>query len=201
MGLFGPYDTSLMRSVTFTRLRLRGALGGIFVHPDPEWTGPPGGYVSAKGSFSTIGVDDYETDHRLKFDRWLEEIKAETSFVGGMVAVGQEAKDLRSVLVAVTPEDFVFFDEGGAGDAEMPELGRFPRSAVKAVDVLDESGAHVAEPNVDSIDEPDALAAVTVDWQPEGKELDRDQFVFRAASVAWDAAHRFRTFAQPPLLG
>jgi hypothetical protein len=125
----------------------------VLFHPDPEWTGAPGEYVAAKGSFSTIGVDDYETDHRLAFDRWLEKIKAETSFVGGVVAVGEEAKDLRSVLVAVTPEDFVFFDEGGAGDAEMPELGRFPRSSVKMVDVLDESGMHVPGPNIDSIDE------------------------------------------------
>ncbi len=192
MGLFDDRSLILLMALAVDRLGRR-QLAAI---DDPLGTYTADGVAA----FSMIGVDDYDTDHRLAFDRWLEQIRAEASFVGGIVAVGEEAKDLRSVLVAVTPEDFVFFDEGGAADAEMPELGRFPRSAVRAVDVLDESGAHVAEPAVESIDEPDALAAVTVDWQPEGAELDRDQFVFRAASVAWDAAHRFRSFAQPPLL-
>ena len=31
-------------------------------------------------------------------------------------------------------------------------------------------------------------------------KMDRDEFAFRAASLAWDTAHRFRRFALPPLL-
>ena len=157
MGIFSRRDFRT------TRVIVGGAIGGIFVRPDPEWTGEPGGYVSSEGSFSTIGVDDYGPDHRLAFGRWLEEIGAEASFFGGTVSIGEEPTDLRAVLVAVTPVDLVFFDEGGPDDAEMPELGRFPRSAVKKVDVVDEHGAHVPAPTGDLIDEPSAIAVVAVD--------------------------------------
>ena len=153
--------------------RRAGAIQGIFVRPDPEWTGTPGEYVSSEGSFSTIGVDDYGPDHRSAFGRWLEAIGAEASFFGGTVAVGEEPANLKAVLVAVTPVDLVFFDEGGPEDGEMPELGRFPRSSVKKVDVVDEHGVHVPEPTGDLIDEPSSIAVVAVDWQPEDAETDQ----------------------------
>ena len=178
----------------------RGAIQGIFVRPDPEWTGAPGHYVSSEGSFSTIGVDDYGPDHRLAFGRWLEAIGAEASFFGGTVAVSEEPTNHKAVLVAVTPADLVFFDEGGAEDGAMPELGRFPRSAVTKVDVVDEHGVHVPEPTGNLIDEPSSIAVVVVDWQAVDAETDRDEFAFLAASLAWDTAHRFRRFALPPLL-
>ena len=96
--------------------------------------------------------------------------------------------------------DFVFVNEGGPRDEEMPELGRFPRAAVKDVDVVDAADQHVPEPATESLDEPDALAKVVVAWQPEGADVDRDEFAFRSAWAAWEAAHRFRRFAEPPLL-
>jgi len=160
-----------------------------------------GAYGSGEGSMSIIGVDDFREDHRLAFDRWLEAQHAETVFESGVVVVGEQPLATKPVLVAVTPADFVFVDEGGAGDGEMPELGRFARSSVKTVDVTDLHDQHVPEPAAESIDEPDALSKVVVGWQAEGGQPDRDEFAFRSAWAAWEAAHRFRRFAQPPLLG
>ena len=62
------------------------------------------------------------------------------------------------------------------------------------------STARTSRATGDLIDEPSAIAVVAVDWQAEGAEMDRDEFAFRAASIAWDTAHRFRRYALPPLL-
>ena len=152
------------------------------------------------GALEAIVADEEREGHRLAFDRWLEREGAESVFQGGLVALGTQPPTTAYVLVAVTPADFVFVNEGGPRDEEMPELGRFPRGAVKDVDVVDSEDQHMPEPTMESPDEPDALAKVVVAWQPEGGEADRDEFAFRSAWAGWEAAHRFRRFAQPPLL-
>jgi len=151
------------------------------------------------GPFEAIAAEDQRESHRLVFDRWLEQQRAETVFQGGLVGLDTDPTSTVFVLVAVTPADFVFFNEGGPRDEEMPELGRFARAAVKDVDVVDAGDQHVPEPAMESLDEPDALAKVIVAWQPEGGDADRDEFAFRSAWAAWEAAHRFRRFAEPPI--
>jgi hypothetical protein len=139
-------------------------------------------------------------DGRLAFTRWMEANRAEASFPAGLVAVEEHEDALQPVLVAVIPDAFVFVDEDGEDDHnEMVELGRFRRDAVKGVDVVDEHGAHVPEPWGESIDEPEQLCRLVVSWVDEQGTAQTDGFLFRSASVAWDAARRFRRFALPPL--
>ena len=54
------------------------------------------------------------------------------------------------VTVAVLPSDIAFLLEDGEGDVE--EAGRFPRSAIRDVDVVDERGDHVPEPIRETIE-------------------------------------------------
>ena len=152
------------------------------------------------GALDAIAQDQEREAHRLAFDRWLERHQTQTMFQGGLVVLDGQPPSTAYVLVAVTPADFVFVNEGGPHDEEMPELGRFARTAVKDVDVVDVGGHHVSEPASESLDEPDALAKVVVAWQPEGGDAHRDEFAFRSAWAAWEVAHRFRRFAEPSLL-
>ena len=152
------------------------------------------------GDLEAVADEDERDAHRSAFDRWLDEHGADSVFQGGVVTVDREPPTATFVLVAVTSSDFAFFNEGGTEDDAMSELGRFARSSVKSVDVTDLHDQHVPEPATESVDEPDALAKVVVSWQTEGGQPERDEFAFRSAWAAWEAAHRFRRFAQPPLL-
>jgi hypothetical protein len=139
---------------------------------------------------------------RLDLSRWMEEQRAEMSFPAGLVAVDEHARTLQPVLVAVIPDAFVFVDEDGDDDhTEMVELGRFRRDAVRAVEVLDDSGAPVADPGGESIDEPERRCRLVVTWSDERPAPQTDEFLFRSAFAAWRAAHRFRRSAIPPLDG
>jgi hypothetical protein len=143
-------------------------------------------------------IDDGE--ERVRFSRWMEEHQAETSFPAGLVAVDRRSETVQPVLVAVIPDVFVFVDEDGDDDHdEMVELGRFRRDAVEGIDVIDEHGAHVAEPWGESIDEPERLCRLVVAWVDEQGAAQTDEFLFRSAFAAWDAARRFRRSAIPPL--
>lgn len=137
---------------------------------------------------------------RLDLTRWMETNHAEASFPSGLVAVDEHSKALQPVLVAVIPDAFVFVDEDGDDDHDqMIELGRFRRDAVKGVTVIDEHASHVPEPWGESIDEPERLCRLVVSWVDEDGVAQADEFLFRSAFVAWDAAHRLRRFAIPPL--
>ena len=187
MGLFLPF------------LLIEGSLGSKDLRKIDE--APLGSFPDRRaGPLEAIVTDEEREAHRLAFDRWLDQQRAESVFQGGLVALDTQLPSTAYVRVAVTPADFVFVNEGGPRDEGMPELGRFARTAVKNVDVVDTGDNHVPEPATESLDEPDALAKVVVDWQPNGGGVDRDEFAFRSAWAAWEAAHRFRRFALPPLL-
>jgi hypothetical protein len=87
------------------------------------------------------------------------------------------------VTVAVLPSDIAFLLEDGEGDVE--EAGRFPRSAIVGVDVVDERGDHVPEPIRETI-EPSQLVFTVLRWSNEGRP-DEDRFAFRSPWLAWRA--------------
>ena len=91
------------------------------------------------------------------------------------------------VLAAVLPTDLVFIREYGE-DEEVEEVGRLPRRAIEATDVVDSSGAHVPEPVEETI-EPSMLAWTVLRWSNEGTP-DEDRFTFRSRWTAWEAARR-----------
>jgi len=143
-----------------------------------------------------------EDDHRVDLSRWMEANHVEASFPAGLVAVDEAGKALQPVLVAVTPDAFVFVDEDGdEGEDATIELGRFRRDAVERVDVLDERDGPVPEPWGESIDEPERLCRLVVSWVDEQGTAQTDGFLFRSAFMAWEVAHRFRGLAIPALDG
>jgi hypothetical protein len=91
------------------------------------------------------------------------------------------------VLAAVLPTDLVFIREYGDGE-EVEEVGRLPRRAIEATDVVDSAGAHVPEPVEEAI-EPSMLAWTVLRWSNEGTP-DEDRFTFRSRWTAWEAARR-----------
>jgi hypothetical protein len=93
-----------------------------------------------------------------------------------------------SVVAAVLPEDLVFIREFGADEGEVEEVGRRPRRAIQAVDVVDETGVHVPEP-IDETFEPPKLAWTVLSWANQGTP-DEDRFAFRSSWTAWQAARR-----------
>jgi hypothetical protein len=110
-------------------------------------------------------------------DRTDEEVEGEVDEIRPM-----------SVLAAVLPEDLVFIREFGADEDEVEEVGRLPRRAIQAVDVVDGSGLHVPEPIQETF-EPPKLAWTVLSWSNEGTP-DEDRFAFRSAWTAWQAARR-----------
>jgi hypothetical protein len=90
------------------------------------------------------------------------------------------------VTVAVLPSDIAFLLEDGEGDVE--EAGRFPRSAIVGVDVVDEGGDHVPEPIRETI-EPSQLVFTVLRWSNEGRP-DEDRFAFRSPWLAWRAGRK-----------
>jgi hypothetical protein len=93
-----------------------------------------------------------------------------------------------SVLAAVLPEDLVFIREFGADEEEVEEVGRLPRRAIEAVDVVDETGIHVPEPIQETFETP-KLAWTVLSWSNEGTP-DEDRFAFRSSWTAWQAARQ-----------
>ena len=91
------------------------------------------------------------------------------------------------VMAAVLPNEVVFIREQGE-DAEVDEVGRLPRGAIRDVDVVDERGIHVPEPIHETI-EPSQLVFTVLRWSNEGVD-DEDRFAFRSPSLAWQAGRK-----------
>lgn len=144
-----------------------------------------------------------EDQLHLERGRWLEEHRAERSFLCGFlpspseVATGDRPLNVApsevrftQVTAAVLPDDVAFLREEAD---DLVELGRIPRTAIREVDVVDQSGVHVPEPLHETF-EPPALSLLVLRWENAGAD-DEDRFAFRSPWMAWQAAHRLRAAA------
>jgi hypothetical protein len=168
-------------------------------------THPMGDVATAKVAQDMFraGIEPDEEDlGRLARSRWLEANGAEHSFPCGVVPQPERAPDeprlnvlpaLRptvvSVIAAVLPGDVVFLHEQGS--AEVVELGRLPRDAIRDAHVVDPAGVHIPEPVHETL-ESDRLALVVLRWSNGGVD-DEERFAFRSVWLAWKAARKLLT--------
>ena len=151
-----------------------------------------------------IQVDE-EDAARLARSRWLERNRAESSFPCGVVPRSEPRPGapqlnvlpeielaIASIVAAVLPTDLVFLLEHDS--SEIVELGRLPRVAIREADVVDEAGAHLAEPLTETF-ESDRPAMTVLRWSNGGVD-DEERFGFRSVWLAWKAAHRLRAARQ-----
>ena len=161
----------------------------------------------AAENFSAGVQPDQAAEAKLARTRWLERHDAEAAFPCGIVPQAEPPPDaprlnvvpmLRakpiSVMAVVLPTDLVFIREEVSEDVE--ELGRLPRSAIRAVDVVDADGMHVPEPTRETF-EPEGLSLVVLTWTNDGVDED-ERFGFRSAWLAWRAARKLRAAAPAP---
>jgi hypothetical protein len=90
------------------------------------------------------------------------------------------------VTAVVLPNEIAFLLEDGIGEVE--EAGRFPRTAITGIDVVDERGVHVPEPIHETI-EPSQLVFLVLRWMNAGAD-DEDRFAFRSPWLAWRAGRK-----------
>jgi hypothetical protein len=120
-------------------------------------------------------------DLRNARSEWLETNRAERSFPCGIVpdlepGPGETRRPevrlnvLRSrplqVIAAVLPHHVAFLREE-RDPSQIVEVGRIPRAAIQAVEVVDEHGNEVPQPLEESF-EPSKLAIVELRWLNEG---------------------------------
>jgi hypothetical protein len=142
---------------------------------------------------------DHEDQARLARSRWLEGNDAEYSFPCGVVPRPEPAPNepvlnvlpimrraVASVIAAVLPSDLVFLLESES--AEIVEVGRLPRDAIRDTDVIDPAGVHVAEPLHETFEE-DRLVLTVLRWSNVGVD-DEERFAFRSVWLAWEAARK-----------
>jgi hypothetical protein len=89
------------------------------------------------------------------------------------------------VIAAVLPDDVAFIREFG-DDEEVDEVGRLPRNAIRELDVIDSSGAHIPQPIKETL-EPPRLAWTVLRWTNQCAP-DEERFAFRSPWMAWRAA-------------
>jgi hypothetical protein len=165
-------------------------------------THPMGDVATAKVAQDMFraGIEPDEEDQgRLARSRWLEANGAEHSFPCGVVPQPEPTPveprlnvlpAMRStvvpVIAAVLPDDVVLLHEQDS--AEVVELGRLPRDAIRDADVVDPAGVHIPEPVHETL-ESDRLALVVLRWLNDGVD-DEERFAFRSVWLAWKAARK-----------
>jgi hypothetical protein len=165
-------------------------------------THPVGDVATAKVAQDMFraGIEPDEEDQgRLARGRWLEANGAERSFPCGVVPQPEPTPDeprlnvppamrptVVPIIAAVLPDDVVLLHEQDS--AEVVELGRLPRDAIRDADVVDPTGVHIPEPVHETL-ESDRLALVVVRWSDGGRD-DEERFAFRSVWLAWKAARK-----------
>jgi hypothetical protein len=161
----------------------------------------PGDAVAARVAadiFRAAVSADEVAEARLARSRWLERRDAESSFPCGVVPEQEppssvpllnvvpslQAKPVPVMAVAL-PHDLAFILEQDTRD--VVEVGRIPRTAIRAVDVVATDGTHVPEPMHETFG-PEALSFVTLTWT-DGADVE-ERFGFRSVWLAWRAARK-----------
>ena len=126
----------------------------------------------------------------------LRAIGSEATFFSGLARVDGE---FRSILVAVTPEDFVLLDNWN--HEPDTELARLHRESLTHAVIVDENGLEVADALIDPIREletpqEERYAVVLKRHDPSG-ELAPVSFLFRSGEPALECRDRYLRFLGP----
>jgi hypothetical protein len=127
----------------------------------------------------------------------LRAIGSEASFFSGLARVDGE---FRSVLVAVTPQDFVLLDGFAHLDPDT-EIARLSRESITEVVIVDENGNEVADQLINPIRElktsKEERYAVVLKRQNENGVPHPVSFLFRSGEPALECRDHYRRFIEP----
>ncbi|HEX5903038.1 MAG TPA: hypothetical protein VF028_08005 [Actinomycetota bacterium] len=127
----------------------------------------------------------------------LRAIASEATFFSGLARVDGE---FRSILVAVTAQDFVLLDNWNH-DPEA-EFARLPRESITHAVIVDEDGLEVADALIDPIRELETSQeeryAVVLKRHDRSGELSPVSFLFRSGEPAVECRDRYRRFIGEP---
>jgi hypothetical protein len=124
--------------------------------------------------------------------RWIRAI-----FFSGLARIDGE---YRSIRVAVTPHDFVLFDNWTHLDPDT-ELIRLPQDSITDAVIVDETGNEVADQLLDPIREletpEEERYAVVLKRHGANGELPPVSFLFRSGEPALECRDHYRRFISP----
>jgi len=127
----------------------------------------------------------------------LRAIASKATFFSGLARVDGE---FRSILVAVTAQDFVLLDNWNH-DPEA-EFARLPRESITHAVIVDENGLEVADALIDPIRELETSQeeryAVVLKRHDRSGELSPVSFLFRSGEPAVECRDRYRRFIGEP---
>jgi hypothetical protein len=127
----------------------------------------------------------------------LQAIGSEATFFSGLARIDGE---FRSIRVAVTPHDFVLFDNWTHLDPDT-ELTRLPRDSITDEVIEDETGNEVADQLLDPIREletpEEERYAVVLKRRDASGELPPVSFIFRSGEPALGCRDGYRRFISP----
>ena len=140
-------------------------------------------------------TEDQDLRHEAAMRRSekLRAIGSEATFFSGLARIDGE---LRSVRVAVTPQEFVLFDNWTHVDPD-GELACLPRESITQVVILDENGNEVADQHIDPIREletPEEERYAVLKRHDANGELPPASFLFRSGEPALECRDRYRRF-------
>ena len=140
---------------------------------------------------------DLRHEAAMRRSEKLEAIRSAASFFSGLARINGE---FRSVLVAVTPQDFVLLDNWTHLDPDI-ELARLPRDSIADVLIVDENGNEVADQLINPISELETAEeeryAVVLKRQDASGELPPVSFLFLSGEPALECRDHYRGFILP----
>jgi len=157
----------------------------------------------AEPSGAQAAMADLAADEDLRYEvatrrsEKLQAIGSEATFFSGLVRIDGE---FRSIRVAVTPHDFVLFDNWTHLDPDT-ELARLPRDSITDAVIVDETGNEVADQLLDPIREletpEEERYAVVLKRRDGSGALPPVSFLFQSGEPALDCRDHYRGFIAP----
>jgi len=175
---------------------LIGAIGHIIdIILDRGHDAEPSAAHAAMADLAADGDLPYEAVTRRSEN--LQAIGSEATFFSGLARIDGES---RSIRVAVTPHDFVLFDNWTHLDPDT-ELTRLPRDSITDAVIVDETGNEVADQLLDPIREletpEEERYAVVLKRNGANGELPPVSFIFRSGEPALECRDGYRRFISP----
>jgi hypothetical protein len=151
----------------------------------------------ARAAMASLAEDEtIRHEAALRRSEKLRAIASEATFFSGLARVDGE---FRSILVAVTSQDFVLLDNWN--HEPETEFARLRREGIMQAVIVDENGLEVADALIDPIREletpQEERYAVVLKRQDASGELPPVSFLFRSGKPALECRDRYRGFIRP----
>lgn len=150
---------------------------------------------SAAQAMADLAADeDLRDEAATRRSEKLQAIGSQATFSSGLVRIDGE---FRSIRVAVTPHDFVLFDNWTHLDPDT-ELARLPRDSITDAVIVDETGKEVDDQLLDPIREletpEEERYAVVLRRRDASGALPTISFLFRSGEPALACRDQYRGF-------